>query len=125
MSCASIQKATFHNAQYHPAPEVLELGAERAKIACSDASASEGENCTASTGSRKNIVFADGTEQEPVFSQPKGSDNGAECLELLQHTQESRSANAGRKTTSNTWLQRMTCVLVSSSSEYLVNAHCE
>lgn len=66
------------------------LGAKRAKIAYSDASASEGEKSTASTGSRKNIVFADGTEQEPVFSRPQGSDKGAERLELLQHAREER-----------------------------------
>jgi hypothetical protein len=127
------QKATFHNPQYHLAPEVIEasklpidhpdfevaeacaprrlfanklkrkprdrsqdvppngsLGTKRAKIACSDASASEGEKSTASIGSRKNIVFADGTEREPVFSKPQGSDKGAERLELLQHAREER-----------------------------------
>lgn len=127
------QKATFHNPQYHLAPEVLEasklpidhpdfevaeacaprrlfadklkrkprdrsqdvppngsLGIKRAKIAYSDASASEGEKSTASTGSRKNIFVAGGTEQEPVFSKPQGSDKGAERLELLQHAREER-----------------------------------
>lgn len=66
------------------------LGAKRTKIACSDASASEGEKSTASTGSRKNVVFADGTKREPVFSKPQGSDKGAERLELLQHAREER-----------------------------------
>ncbi|KAG1871555.1 hypothetical protein F4604DRAFT_1770314 [Suillus subluteus] len=127
------QKATFHNPQYHLAPEVLEasklpidhpdfevaeacaprrlfadklkrkprdrsqdvppngsLGVKRAKIAYSDASASEGERSTGSTGSRKNIFLADGTEREPVFSKPQGSDKGAERLELLQHAREER-----------------------------------
>lgn len=127
------QKATFHNPQYHVAPEVLEasklpmdhpdfevaeacvprrlfasklkrkprdrsqdvppngsLGAKRAKIAHSDVSASEGEKSTASTGSRKKIVFADDIEREPVFSKPQGSDKGAERLELLQHAREER-----------------------------------
>lgn len=66
------------------------LGAKRAKTAHSDASASEGEKSTASTGSRKNIVFVDGTEREPVFSEPQGSDKGAERFELLQHAREER-----------------------------------
>ncbi|KAG1789342.1 hypothetical protein EV424DRAFT_1462363 [Suillus variegatus] len=66
------------------------FGAKRAKVEYLDASASEGEKSTASTGSRKNIVFADGTEREPVFSKPQGSDKGAERLELLQHAREER-----------------------------------
>lgn len=66
------------------------LGAKRAKIACSDASASEGEKSTVSTGSCKNIAFPDGTEREPAFSKPHGFDKGAERLELLQHAREER-----------------------------------
>ncbi|KAG1759389.1 hypothetical protein EDD22DRAFT_849257 [Suillus occidentalis] len=38
----------------------------------------------------KNVVFADGTKREPVFSKPQGSDKGAEHLELLQHAREER-----------------------------------
>ncbi|KAG1733387.1 uncharacterized protein EDB91DRAFT_1149309 [Suillus paluster] len=64
------------------------LGAKRAKIVHSDASASEGEKSSASTGSTKKIVLADDTEREPVSSKP--SDKGAERLELLQHAREDR-----------------------------------
>ncbi|KAG0698896.1 hypothetical protein DFH29DRAFT_983719 [Suillus ampliporus] len=63
------------------------LGAKRAKTAHSDVSASEGEK---TTDSSKKIVFADGTEREPVFSKPQVSDKGAERLELLQHAREER-----------------------------------
>ncbi|OJA21316.1 hypothetical protein AZE42_03887 [Rhizopogon vesiculosus] len=66
------------------------LDAKRAKTAHLDASASEGEKSTASTGSRKKIVFSDGTEREPVFTKPQGSDKGAERLELLQRAREER-----------------------------------
>lgn len=66
------------------------LDAKRAKIAHLDASASESEKSTVSTGSRKKIVFADGTEREPVFTKPQGSDNGAERFEFLQHAREDR-----------------------------------
>lgn len=61
------------------------LDAKRVKTAHLDASASEGEKSTASTGSRKKIVFSDGTEREPVFTKPQGSDNGAQRLEPLHH----------------------------------------
>lgn len=65
------------------------LDAKRAKIAHLDVSASEGEKSTASTSSRKRIVFSDGTEREPVFTKPQGSDKGAERLEM-QHVREDR-----------------------------------
>ncbi|KAG2129646.1 uncharacterized protein EDB93DRAFT_1182054 [Suillus bovinus] len=71
-------------------PPISSLGAKRTKIEYLDASASEGEKSTASTSSRKNIVFADGTEREPVFSKLQNSDKGAERLELLQHAREER-----------------------------------
>jgi len=67
------------------------LDAKRAKTVHLDASASEGEKSTASTGSRKKIVFSDGTEREPVFTKPEGSSKGTERLELLrQQTREER-----------------------------------
>lgn len=62
------------------------LDAKRAKIAHLDVSASEGEKSTANTSSCKRIVFSDGTEREPVFTKPQGT----ERLDLLQHVREDR-----------------------------------
>ncbi|KAG1832325.1 hypothetical protein DFJ58DRAFT_908766 [Suillus subalutaceus] len=90
------QKATFHNPQYHLAPEVLE--ASKLPIDHPDFEVAEAcaprrlfsdklkrkPHASASEGERN------GTEREPVFSKPQGPDKGAERHELLQHAREER-----------------------------------
>ena len=80
------------------------LDAKRAKIAHFDVSTSEGKKSAASISSRKRMVFSDGTEREPVFTKPQGSDKGAERLELLQYIRKGRERR-------NVWPRRMVCAL--------------